>query len=1076
MMKSKNMKQQQKGIYSLIFLLLITTFYPNTNFAAQRISSTCTLNNSLDVKMIGIRNAGSKNIPDLSNKVKKVVVECTCRGRLRLTTEETCPNTITFTVNGQNKTVTRIIADKYSSWWGNDVGLYEGDMFIYRYVHNGPVTSLTYKAPSAESNKKGMRGLTAWIVNNDAAKANQPSSIFIDEFHYQWPKKINDPIRCFNIPVKPTNSSRDMTIHIPLSEIEDKSIINTRHSAKALNANGTVVATLPPKLLNRSNIAPEIRSDNLSFKNVPGSATTIRVCLESPNPKIGDKHGPSYMVGSIAVTSIQNKPSITCPTGGTVACAKDIKPGKAIYKPECPDDDKSATVTGPIINGEPDCPGTTYTFTHSAGSISCKQVFIIGNNAAPVFTCNPNIIEVCEEDDIITYFPEYTVSCGVNATENISDPVIVGEPGCAGTTYTFTYTVTDVCGRSTFCEQTFKIKEECVAMLGTYENGNYILKKGYVTIYDGSNCQNYKNIKNCNPVSGCKNLTANEVFLYATKTFEYFFNNHIISKTPHLNIIFNYDDDEYLNQAIYKPNQNTIVLGKGDGVERHSMIALDILAHEITHHIVKSIGTPSHYGENGALHESFADIFGEMVENDCYGENDWIFGSEVFLPDAEYNGIRVFPDPSNSNIENPQPKWYNGQYWDCDEDVDNGCIHIRSGVQNLWYYLLVNGNSSFDGIGKVNASKIVFSNMISLLSTNTYTDAMSNSISIANKLFPNDDKVNNAINEAWKAVGLDPKKWDRIVNPIELNITNYRINGDSFSQVVNRITTKPRYIDITLDSLGLDMSGDNFTFTMLIPENYRDFEVETVYPPLNEDMVCTTYNQNSVTIEIDREKIITDEFEDTFQPILSGAPLFRIGVCIDVIDVGGEENSKKEEIEIFGFTELNSGQKVPIAYQVIAIEEKIDTLTVNRIQKSLQYNTLAIISKLTHQNCLALGAIELELVDVLEPTKPPYNYYLYDEDDKLIQSILSKATSKHQFYNLKEGAYMLKAEDSSNRPIQYNFDVAFIGDLKGGICCPDYLTIPKGEIDKHRFFAKDSILIDQNTEITEGLFKICNDW
>ncbi len=163
----------------------------------------------------------------------------------------------------------------------------------------------------------------------------------IDEFCYQHSE------RRFNIGIKLTNTGRDFTIHIPVSEIQ----YNT----------------------------------SKYHRNVTGSQAL----------KFYDAGaGTSYMVGSIAVTSKQKKPTITCPVGGTVACAKDTKPGKAFYKPECPDDNKPITVTGrSVINGEPNCPRTTYTFTHSAGSKGYNTIVLgKGDNVSRTSMSLPDVV------------------------------------------------------------------------------------------------------------------------------------------------------------------------------------------------------------------------------------------------------------------------------------------------------------------------------------------------------------------------------------------------------------------------------------------------------------------------------------------------------------------------------------------------------------------------------------------------------------------------------------------------------------------------------------------------------------
>ena len=50
-----------------------------------------------------------------------------------------------------------------------------------------------------------------------------------------------------------------------------------------------------------------------------------------------------------------------------------------------------------------------------------------------------------------------TTSCTLGFNTTVSAPVIAGTPDCPGTTYTYTYTATDDCGRSVSCEQVITI-------------------------------------------------------------------------------------------------------------------------------------------------------------------------------------------------------------------------------------------------------------------------------------------------------------------------------------------------------------------------------------------------------------------------------------------------------------------------------------------------------------------------------------------------------------------------------------------------------------------------------------------
>ncbi len=154
-------------------------------------------------------------------------------------------------------------------------------------------------------------------------------------------------------------------------------------------------------------------------------------------------------------------PSIICPPGGTVSCAADIiiEPFSAITTISCLLGAET-TVTGPVITGAEDCNGSTYTYTYTitddcGRSDSCEQDWTISNDG-PQITC-PSVEFVTCPDDIVNLVADVDVivSCDMGYSVFISEPVIDGISGCFFSEYTYTYTVTDNCGRSATCERRF---------------------------------------------------------------------------------------------------------------------------------------------------------------------------------------------------------------------------------------------------------------------------------------------------------------------------------------------------------------------------------------------------------------------------------------------------------------------------------------------------------------------------------------------------------------------------------------------------------------------------------------------
>ncbi|RMH87340.1 MAG: T9SS C-terminal target domain-containing protein [Calditrichaeota bacterium] len=197
--------------------------------------------------------------------------------------------------------------------------------------------------------------------------------------------------------------------------------------------------------------------------------------------------------------------------------------------------------------------------------------------------------------------------------------------------------------------------------------------------------------------------------------------------------------------------------GDGDGSTFSPLVSIDVVGHEITHGVTEHSANLVYSYESGALNESFSDIFGEAIENYATGSNDWLIGDDI---DIQGNGIRNMSNPN----EDGDPDTYHGTYW-YSGSGDNGGVHTNSGVQNFWFYLLVNGGSGVNdngfsynvsGIGLVDAAAIAYRNLTVYLTTNSnYSDAYLGSLDAATDLFGFGSAQYNSVSDAWDAVGVD---------------------------------------------------------------------------------------------------------------------------------------------------------------------------------------------------------------------------------------------------------------------------------------------------------------------------------
>lgn len=213
---------------------------------------------------------------------------------------------------------------------------------------------------------------------------------------------------------------------------------------------------------------------------------------------------------------------------------------------------------------------------------------------------------------------------------------------------------------------------------------------------------------------------------------------------------------------------NIMGYGLGDGVIMSPVVGLDVEGHEFTHLVVNNNGNGGlvYQGESGALNESFADIFGTCIEFYSGVNPDWLIGEDVMI------GQPFMRSMSNPNAAN-NPDTYNGLHWVNPSNLsyDQGGVHINSGVQNFWFYLLCQGGSgtndlgnsySVTGIGISQARQIAYRNLVTYLGPNaTFMDAFNGSLQAAQDLYGNPSAQYTAVRRAWYAVGIgnDPNNF-----------------------------------------------------------------------------------------------------------------------------------------------------------------------------------------------------------------------------------------------------------------------------------------------------------------------------
>lgn len=337
-----------------------------------------------------------------------------------------------------------------------------------------------------------------------------------------------------------------------------------------------------------------------------------------------------------------------------------------------------------------------------------------------------------------------------------------------------------------------------------------------------------------------ENNLALDIYWGLINTYDYFKeidkSNHLESKLGQINGVINLNGINRNNaKHYYDKNElmDFLYYGQGSSCIAEPYVEIDIVAHEYTHAILHRFNILKYQGESGAVNESLADMFGELVENyvgkkilDNFVKTPWEIGSNQKFGRPS---LRSLKNPSsedllrkytgcalNENIEdretitegdNRSPKYYNynplhskeKNYWQNVKDtIDNGFVHVNSGIGNFWFYLLTdenNGNPntgtnivgdsySVNAIGFDKMGKILYEVVTNgyLRNKSGYEDFADATVKVAVNFFieskyniTRDDIL--AIREAWFAVGVLPNQNQFCDNLIVNNIAGTLDDG-----------------------------------------------------------------------------------------------------------------------------------------------------------------------------------------------------------------------------------------------------------------------------------------------------------
>jgi Zn-dependent metalloprotease len=189
-------------------------------------------------------------------------------------------------------------------------------------------------------------------------------------------------------------------------------------------------------------------------------------------------------------------------------------------------------------------------------------------------------------------------------------------------------------------------------------------------------------------------------------------------------------------------------------------IAIDIIAHELTHGVTQHEANLVYRNQAGALNESFSDVFGSLVKqrvkNHAAAEADWLIGAGLFTENVNGQGIRSMKAPGTAYDDpllgrDPQPGHMDDYV---DTTSDNGGVHINSGIPNKAFY---NVAVELGGYAWEKAGQIWYKTLCEELDqASDFQAAADSTHKVAGDLFGPDSDEQKAVFNGWKAVGIVP--------------------------------------------------------------------------------------------------------------------------------------------------------------------------------------------------------------------------------------------------------------------------------------------------------------------------------
>jgi bacillolysin len=244
----------------------------------------------------------------------------------------------------------------------------------------------------------------------------------------------------------------------------------------------------------------------------------------------------------------------------------------------------------------------------------------------------------------------------------------------------------------------------------------------------------------------------------AGKVYDYYFNTFQRDGlddqgSPLVSTVHYGSDPDDAENAAWIGKAQQMIYGDGGKIFKPLAYGLDVVGHEFTHGIIDNTSNLIYEGQSGALNESYADVFGALIDR-----GNWTIGEAVIKsPPFPLKFLRSLEDPNaRGSYDASDPLSSVGQPAHMDEYADlpytrkgdNGGVHVNSGIPNRVAFLIARA------VGAEKMEQIYYRALTQYLSPNSdFSDAARATIRAAQDLYGN--TAEDAIRTALPQVGLN---------------------------------------------------------------------------------------------------------------------------------------------------------------------------------------------------------------------------------------------------------------------------------------------------------------------------------